>query len=207
MNCFAFQRLLRASIVRRRCVDGALADVDPRWGARAKATFPPASGQGKTATRLQGERRSSMGLWRVFWGSTRKNLTRIYWMKGAPVTDKVTRCNLDQPCSLSAVTRHPNREESKRCAAQGCRRGKSTKPLGLLSDPAVRRGAATPDERASRASARTKESSHTAGPVFGERDECACGGPPQNESDLVPRATTQLRSLVPRHPSWRVHTI
>jgi hypothetical protein len=142
----------------------------------------------------------------VFWGSTRKNLTCCGWMKGPQSPTKVTCCNLDQPCSLSAVTRHPNREESKRCAAQGCRRGKSTKPLGLLSDPPVRRGAAIPDERASRASDRTKESSHTAGPVFGGRDECACGGPPQIEPTLFPR-TTQLRSLVLRHPSWRVHTI
>ena len=127
----------------------------------------------------------------VFRGSTRKNLTCIDWMKAASPPAKDTRCNLDQPCSLSAVTRCPNREESKRCAAQGCRRGKSTKPLGLLSDPPVRRGAATPDERASRASARTKESSHTAGPVFGGRDEVACAGTTRNEPTLSPRATTR----------------
>ena len=58
--------------VGRKCIGALWLIVDPRWGAGARWAFPPASGQGKTATRLQGERRCSMALWRGLLGVNAK---------------------------------------------------------------------------------------------------------------------------------------
>jgi hypothetical protein len=163
-----------------------------RWGAGARSGFSSSAWAGKSRDKPSGRTPLLNGsLAGSFGGQREKNLTCYDWMKGAQSPTKDRRCYLDQPCSLSAVTRCPNREESKRCAAEGCRRGRSTKPLVLLSGPRVRRGPATLDERASRASARTTESSRTANLACRGRDEVSCAGKTRNEPTLSPRATTR----------------
>jgi hypothetical protein len=61
-----------------------------RWdgGAGCKVGFPPASGKEKPRLAFRAAAIVHLLSAREFQGSTRKNLTRIDWMKGAPVTDQ-----------------------------------------------------------------------------------------------------------------------
>ena len=74
--------------MRRKSVGGALAVVDRRWCAGAGMAFPPASGQGKAATSLQGERRCSMALWRGLLGVNAKKSHVLRLDEAVPVTDQ-----------------------------------------------------------------------------------------------------------------------
>ena len=60
--------------------------VDRRWRRRREVSFLQLRRKGKAMTNLQGAPVATVARWGVFWGSSRKNCTRMARMKVAPAT-------------------------------------------------------------------------------------------------------------------------